>query len=248
MNILIGDEFFMGEPEGLKEYIVEYIPDKIIDIPIIDVCEEDFWDNDLYGTRNKEARNIFKKLYFYLYMRKASPFFYYKKSSYLSLFVYELPKYMVVFIHKTRAIVERKIRVGIYIEEDSPQHCTHFLIEKNAQGRCRHSAVYMLGVIYSKPIVGFDWYLSLIDSSDIMSVQSLTLLYHVQGDSYFSVIHRKKKFFSLRGIKISGEALSLYAKEMIRILGGVYVEDIKQSSIFLPRDEDLYFFLHEKDQ
>ncbi|KAI5189383.1 hypothetical protein NEMIN01_0446 [Nematocida minor] len=166
----------------------------------------------------------------------------FKKRAELRVALSDLLAEQANFIRTTVEYISQMLDCSIYIEPELVQQSTHLLVSTRADGLCKRTYKYLLGLLFKKSIVTFLWYVDLFEVSRKINITKystcsfeaviaqITVHNIVRGDSFYGVsdapmlAHRNnQKTPILKGIDIydANNVLSRTEKELIKKSGGV---------------------------
>lgn len=150
------------------------------------------------------------------------------------------------FILETVSILRRRFNQSIEISNNI-LYCTHVIIASNSQKDCKLSHSYMLGILFGKAIVNFNWYLELFNRYNIVSVETITLLNTVQADTDITnssemacIYGMSNGFFS--NLNIKGDIVSSMS-DLITFLNGTTDKKSKRHTLKIDTYKELYYFI-----
>lgn len=200
---------------------------------IFHIVKEYIKETDRKYSRGSQCINLYK-------LSKGS-YFGYRKGLHIALF--ELSKEEKEFIIETASILRCRLGIPVFISNNLIQS-THIIVRCNIHGKCKRSYAYVLGILFGKSIVGFNWYLELLCCRESISIETSTLLNIVQTEteptdaSEMACIYGiGKGIFS--NINITG-CIASKEKELIILLNGTAEKSNARPSLKINTYEELY--------
>jgi len=161
------------------------------------------------------------------------------------LYLHNLSNKKMVFVRESAIWVSAKIETPLSFVQSVCSECMHVIVETTSGKRCRRSYVYLLGVLLGKLVLSFNWYMDLFESSDVVSLETITLLNLVRGDmvhpsDIFEIMYisgLNQHFFC--NVNIIG-TISESARNLVERFGGTVQNRSGRLTIHLRSDEELY--------
>ncbi|KAI5190668.1 hypothetical protein NEMIN01_1133 [Nematocida minor] len=158
--------------------------------------------------------------------------------------VYNVSKEECSFLHKTLHILKERLPIPVEISQNM-LCCTHLIIASSSHRECKVSCPYLLGILFGKSMVNFNWYLSLF--SDALSIETATLLNIVRSEmditdaaEMSSIYGMHEGFFS--NVNISGQ-IAEKEKRLVYLLNGTADRKSKRLTVKIDTHEELFYLI-----
>lgn len=150
------------------------------------------------------------------------------------------------FILDTISILRKRLNQTIEISNNI-LYCTHLIISSYSSRQCKLSHAYVLGILFGKAVVNFNWYLDLLSMNSLISTETISLLNTVCADSDLSdsaemacLYGISEGFFS--NVNITGKIVST-AGDLIKLLNGTVDKKSKRPTLKIDTYEELYYII-----
>ncbi|OAG29574.1 hypothetical protein NEDG_00707 [Nematocida displodere] len=144
------------------------------------------------------------------------------------------------FIIKTYPVIEYKLSIKVVLTNEI-ERCTHMIL---SDSRCLE---YIEGIVRGKCVVGFSWYIELLDN-DVLSLETITLLHLLNREASDAtelacLYGSEGKYFS--SVNVVGYFFSEEIERLIHENGGTINARNDRSSLLLESDEDFFQMVAE---